>query len=599
MVSEGSLQPLDALSGQPAKGSAGARLFRWRLLTAMMLVVSCSTLLAIFFAHRQSSANAEADLQQQFQGALATLHSVQALRQAALAERCRILARRPRIVAALEDNALDLLYPTSADELRDLLAPGPEAPVLLPGQIRVRFFRFLDAHGQVIPPGNQQVAGRLPADAEQQLSLPSLPQAVQSGYLRGRAAAIEEVSEVLALPIYSSETGEPISALVVGFPLTDLATADTPPAMGRGLWLGGEPFLLGGDAIARVTMRGLLSGLVAEAERVEAPRRVEIDGEPFLLLAKLLNAGSAYAPCYELCWYPLRGLLERQSRLSLQILGLGAALLLGALALSHRLSRQLAGPVERLALDSEQDRAQRHRAEAELISTHHELERAARFSADASHQLKTPVTVLRIGLELLQRREDLAEPMREEVESLIQQTYRLGGVIEDLLLLSRMDAGMLQIQFGAVDLGEIIAQWLDDLSVLPDPLGLTVTTAVEPNPAVLGEGRYVRLIVQNLLVNARKYNRAGGRIHVGLSRVEGEVALSIGNTGSPIPPQAQGHIFERFHRGAAGEGVPGHGLGLNLAHDLAQLHSGRGLRLVRSADDWTEFEVRFRPAPGA
>jgi signal transduction histidine kinase len=76
------------------------------------------------------------------------------------------------------------------------------------------------------------------------------------------------------------------------------------------------------------------------------------------------------------------------------------------------------------------------------------------------------------------------------------------------------------------------------------------------------------------------------------------VALAVGNTGPAIPAPAQAHIFERFHRGAAGENVPGYGLGLNLAHELARLHGG-DLRLVRSDAGWTEFVVRLQPAPAA
>jgi len=75
--------------------------------------------------------------------------------------------------------------------------------------------------------------------------------------------------------------------------------------------------------------------------------------------------------------------------------------------------------------------------------------------------------------------------------------------------------------------------------------------------------------------------------------------LLIGNTGRPIARDAQRYIFERFHRGGTRSSVSGHGLGLNLARELARLHGG-GLRLVRSGHDWTEFEVRFRalhPAP--
>jgi signal transduction histidine kinase len=112
---------------------------------------------------------------------------------------------------------------------------------------------------------------------------------------------------------------------------------------------------------------------------------------------------------------------------------------------------------------------------------------------------------------------------------------------------------------------------------------------------VAGERQYVSLILQNLLENARKYNRPGGRIRINC-REEGDWAiLGIGNTGHSIPGPAQEHIFERFHRGSMGEDVPGHGLGLNLARELARLQGG-DLRLLSSVQDWTEFEVRFRLA---
>jgi len=116
---------------------------------------------------------------------------------------------------------------------------------------------------------------------------------------------------------------------------------------------------------------------------------------------------------------------------------------------------------------------------------------------------------------------------------------------------------------------------------------------------VAGEEHYTSLVVQNLLENARKYNRARGRIEVVARQEDEDVVLRIGNTGGPIARDAQEHIFERFHHTA---NASGHGLGLNLARELARLHGGN-LKLVRSEDDWTVFEVRLRAAqptaPGA
>src|SRR4030095_10744520 len=95
--------------------------FRRKLSAAIVLVVSAITALALYLTQRNVEATAERGLQQNFQAELSGLHKVQELRHAGLAERCRVLAEKPRIHAALEDNALDLLYPSAKDELRDLM----------------------------------------------------------------------------------------------------------------------------------------------------------------------------------------------------------------------------------------------------------------------------------------------------------------------------------------------------------------------------------------------------------------------------------------------------------------------------------------------
>ena len=135
----------------------------------------------------------------------------------------------------------------------------------------------------------------------------------------------------------------------------------------------------------------------------------------------------------------------------------------------------------------------------------------------------------------------------------------------------------------------------DDFEAVPDGLQLDTETEFPAGLHIAGEKRYTELILQNLLENARKYNRPGGRIRITAEEENGRVLVSVCNKGQPIPPAVQAHIFERFHRGSEGENIPGHGLGLNLARELARIHGG-DLRLVRSDEEWTEFEVRFLAA---
>src|SRR5438552_7929907 len=117
--------------------------FRRKLAVALMLVVSAVTALGIYLGQGRVSANAERDLRQKFQSEVSGLDKLQELRNAALAERCRILAEKPRIHAALEDNALDLLYPSAKEELRDLME-GSDSSDQGASSLNAKFCRFLD-----------------------------------------------------------------------------------------------------------------------------------------------------------------------------------------------------------------------------------------------------------------------------------------------------------------------------------------------------------------------------------------------------------------------------------------------------------------------
>ncbi len=571
--------------------------FRTKLMVAMMLVVFAVTALAWFLAQRSMTASVRRDWQRDFQTELASLHARQDMHHAALAELCRMLARKPRIHAALEDNALDLLYPSARDELRDvLMSEGGTPPETTAGPLHAHFYRFLNGQGGVMTPPQDQSTGQLTPTVAAQLNLPALPGTPQTGYLINTSDGTgDTIEEIIAMPIVSTETESPIAALVLGFKPMDLTGNRAVAGIKSGLWLNGRLHLSGLSETIRAALAEQMTHDMLAADQSERSLTVQIDGSPSLLFYKILNPRSLFPPAYEVCIYPLADSIDRQRRLFWQLAAVSGSLLLGAFLASRYLSIQLAVPVEKLTIISAENRLQRERAETALELTHEELQRSARFSADASHQLKTPVTVLRAGLEELLAGEKLTAEVREEMSTLVHQTFRLTSIIEDLLLLSRMDAGRLRLDFSSVNLTQLLEAWLDDLGALPDAIDLKVETDIPPALFIQGEKRYTMIILQNLMENARKYNRSGGRIRIA-ARVENTWGvLVIGNTGLPIPSGAQANIFQRFHRGAVGEDLPGHGLGLNLARELARLHGGE-LRLARSDEEWTEFEVRFRLA---
>ena len=415
------------------------------------------------------------------------------------------------------------------------------------------------------------------------------PKETQEGYLARETGGLDEV---LAMPIVSTETDQPIAAIVVGFKPIELGRQGD-AGITNGIWLNGRLHLPAQSNASRTSFDDQLREAIENSGAAERSLTVSANGERRLLFYKQINPNSLFPPAYEVCIYPLTDLIARQQRVRWRIGGLGAIVLLGGFIAGHFASGRLSVPMKNLALVSAADRAQRARAEAALEKTNRELQRSARFSANTSHQLKTPITVLRAGLEELRSRKNLSREMREEISALIHQTFRITSIIEDLLLLSQMDAGRLQINFSPVDLTHLIEAQLDDLSALPDTAEINVESECAP-VQVAGEQHYLALVLQNLLENARKYNRPGGRIRISC-REDGEL-------GVPADWQYRTDRSRLRRRNTSLNGFiavspekisTGHGLGLDLARELVRLHGG-DVRLVHSGDDWTEFEVRFR-----
>src|SRR6266496_5498437 len=208
--------------------------FRARLFTAIMVIVATLTALGFYLAQRRVTADAERNLQETFKTELSSMHKLEELRHAALADRCNALAAKPRIHAAIEDDAIDLLYPSAKNELRDLMEGDEPPPEQAARSLHARFYRFLDSTGAVIKPPNASDVGELDAKTEAQLSLNKLPDTQQIGYVRSGG----NIHEVRAVPIFSTDTGDLVSALVIGFKPFQLE--DKPTGMQSGIWVDGH-----------------------------------------------------------------------------------------------------------------------------------------------------------------------------------------------------------------------------------------------------------------------------------------------------------------------------------------------------------------------
>lgn len=223
------------------------------------------------------------------------------------------------------------------------------------------------------------------------------------------------------------------------------------------------------------------------------------------------------------------------------------------------------------------------------------FEQSIRFSADASHHLKTPIAVLRAGIEEIMADPEASLHIQATAEGLLHRVHQLNTVADNLLLLARADAGRLEVHATEFDFGELLEGVLDDARALAEPLGLTVESEVPKRLPLRADRAFVGIITQNLLENAIKYNARGGRVRVAARAVEGAVELNIGNTGAGIPEERASHLFDRFYRGRGDERVGGNGLGLSTARELARAQGGE-ISLQRADTTWTELSVRL-PQP--
>ena len=200
-----------------------------------------------------------------------------------------------------------------------------------------------------------------------------------------------------------------------------------------------------------------------------------------------------------------------------------------------------------------------------------------RFVAAASHELKTPLTVIMTNAELLAAPELREEKREKSLSSILAMSRQMRGLIEQMLELARTDSPEAAALFRPVDLSRLVSQ-----AVLPfEPLfferGLSLDAQVEEGIGVTGEETQLRRVVEILLDNAQKYAKPGGSAAVVLRRRgRGRCVLSVSDEGDPIPLEERRQIFQRFYRADPARSRDGSfGLGLSIAEGIVKQHRGR------------------------
>ncbi|MGB6297404.1 MAG: ATP-binding protein [Rivularia sp. (in: cyanobacteria)] len=215
---------------------------------------------------------------------------------------------------------------------------------------------------------------------------------------------------------------------------------------------------------------------------------------------------------------------------------------------------------------------------------------ASRFSGDAAHELKTPLTILQGELERTLQQVPSGSEVQQRLSYLLDEVHRLGAIIRKLLLLSLADAGQLSLYLVEVDISELLFQMLEDLEMLaPD---LTVRTDIAKGLKVKGDRDLLMQVLQNLFSNAIKYNLADGWIKVDAFQENNSLKIIIVNASEGIKDENRTLIFDRFHRGdpSRNRKIEGIGLGLSLAREIVRAHHGE-LMLDPASEGETSFSV--------
>ncbi len=204
------------------------------------------------------------------------------------------------------------------------------------------------------------------------------------------------------------------------------------------------------------------------------------------------------------------------------------------------------------------------------------MDQMRRFMADAAHELRTPITILRTRAEVALEQEREAARDAGTLRAVEREAARLGEIVRNLLTLARADAGERPVARVPLYLDDVAAEAVDAVRPLAEQKRVQLEVGAFEEAKIMGEPALVRQLLLIVLDNAVKFTEAGGRVRLDVSAENGRAAAVVSDTGVGIPAEQLPHVFERFYRGdPARHTADGAGLGLAIARWIADAHGGR------------------------
>jgi heavy metal sensor kinase len=198
------------------------------------------------------------------------------------------------------------------------------------------------------------------------------------------------------------------------------------------------------------------------------------------------------------------------------------------------------------------------------------------FSADASHELQTPLTILQGELEVALRTPRSPEAYQDVLHSALEEIDRIAVLVDSLMLLARANAGVLKLDQQPVELDQLVQDVYGRTKVLAEAKHITLHLGVVEPVVIEGDYERLRRLLLNLVDNGIKYTPPGGHVTLALHQSTTWATLQVSDTGSGLAPEEQERIFQRFYRTAAtrAQGIEGSGLGLCISRSIATAHGG-------------------------